>query len=611
MAMYGSWKTFLQVILALLIMLAGSMPVAWGNEWVDRGGLLNPGGGWFQWVQNTVDGRYCALTYGGDLQCYDTLSNVLETVYVDGSQTLDPNNGDLQVFGWDHVHMEYLAMDGGRSIGPNPMAFSMVTRTWRLLTNVDFDGVESRTIASGAGSATSPDHDLFVVFAGGNYGSPGRKTLIYDLQNRTYSELDGPSSMPSRNHTQGQFLYIPSLRGFLLFGGDSPDSGPYNDLWFLDIASWTWMSVTAHNSPSGRSFGQMAYDPLNDVVYLYGGIWAMDGSVSVLHLSSWTWEHLPEPPGTLLVDYPGIRRVGAGIYDPIAGFCSGAGTLAGTNWVSSAKIWCWTHSFDGSPLASSLSLMLTGTGQGSVAGGINCSSGTCAGIFPQGSKVTLNATPDNGNTFWGWSGGGCSGTGSCEVVLSTSLVSVTATFEPSPLSLPLSGGVPTMDTPDLDGDIPTRRIATTLRGTARNKEWCVKLGVQALGGWAEREKIKQDIVVLWEFGDFPDIDAVVTTGGVPFLMHGYAVRKKGNQGYFLLQGIQGPGDKLFDTRLDAQLFMQGAYEATDSGVPTSLKGKWFSKSHKEDQGADSLLDETCITSTGSFRATGNGVQFTP
>jgi hypothetical protein len=155
--------------------------------------------------------------------------------------------------------------------------------------------------------------------------------------------------MPKRSRTTGQFLYIPSLRKFLLFGGYDGVSAALNDLWLLDPATWSWTPVTAQDPPSGRFFSQMAYDRINDLVYLYGGHGAADGRVSVLHLSTWTWEHLPEPPGTVLVDYPGIRRVGAGIFDPGAGFCSGAGVLVGTDWVGSARIWCWTHSFNGSP----------------------------------------------------------------------------------------------------------------------------------------------------------------------------------------------------------------------------------------------------------------------
>lgn len=341
--------TRLPLLLLAQLMLAGAAPVAWGNEWANRGGLLNPGGGWFQWVQNTVDGRHCALGYNGNLQCYDPPINALETVYVDKSRTPDPQNGDLQIFGWDHVNREYLAMDGGRTIGPYPMAFSMMTRRWRILTNADFNAIESRTRAASAGSATSPDHDLFVVFAGAHAGYPGRKVLIYDLRNRTYRELIGPASMPSRNRTQGQFLYVASLKKFLLFGGAGESGQLLNDLWLFDPATWRWIPVKAQHPPSGRYFSQMAYDSINDLVYVYGGYGAADGGVSVLHLSTWIWEHLPAPPGTVLVDYPGIRRVGAGIFDPSAGFCSGAGVLVGTNWLGSARIWCWTHQVNGLP----------------------------------------------------------------------------------------------------------------------------------------------------------------------------------------------------------------------------------------------------------------------
>jgi hypothetical protein len=59
-------------------------------------------------------------------------------------------------------------------------------------------------------------------------------------------------------------------------------------------------------------------------------------------------------------------------------------------------------------------------------GGLNCGS-TCAVGYPDGTVVTLTATPASGATFDGWSGGGCSGTGTCQVTL-TAATTVTATF---------------------------------------------------------------------------------------------------------------------------------------------------------------------------------------
>jgi cysteine-rich repeat protein len=83
----------------------------------------------------------------------------------------------------------------------------------------------------------------------------------------------------------------------------------------------------------------------------------------------------------------------------------------------------------------SLSLLLAGTGAGAISSspaGINCPSGKCTALFTLGSSVTLTATPAAGSTFSGWSGGGCSGTGSCLVTM-TQATSVTASFQAVPV----------------------------------------------------------------------------------------------------------------------------------------------------------------------------------
>ncbi|MHB8797913.1 MAG: InlB B-repeat-containing protein [Thermoanaerobaculia bacterium] len=76
----------------------------------------------------------------------------------------------------------------------------------------------------------------------------------------------------------------------------------------------------------------------------------------------------------------------------------------------------------------------SGSGTGSVAsnpGGISCGS-ACTFDFTHGAVVTLTAVPDAGSTFTGWSGGACSGTGTCAVTMS-SAQAVTATFALAPV----------------------------------------------------------------------------------------------------------------------------------------------------------------------------------
>lgn len=114
----------------------------------------------------------------------------------------------------------------------------------------------------------------------------------------------------------------------------------------------------------------------------------------------------------------------------IGGGCSGTGscsvTMAQAAQVSAAF---------GLP-QQLLTVAVAGIGNGTIASapaGILCSwtgqvqGGTCTAAFDAGSSVTLTATPTGAHAFAGWTGGSCSGTGSCQVTLSQSQ-QVTGTF---------------------------------------------------------------------------------------------------------------------------------------------------------------------------------------
>lgn len=78
-----------------------------------------------------------------------------------------------------------------------------------------------------------------------------------------------------------------------------------------------------------------------------------------------------------------------------------------------------------------LTVTKQGSGTGAVTslpGGIDCGT-VCSADYASGRVVTLTASPDEGSVFTGWSGEGCSGTGSCVVTMDAAR-SVTATFEP-------------------------------------------------------------------------------------------------------------------------------------------------------------------------------------
>src|SRR5690349_10847543 len=66
-----------------------------------------------------------------------------------------------------------------------------------------------------------------------------------------------------------------------------------------------------------------------------------------------------------------------------------------------------------------LKVTLEGDGGGSVSSspaGIDCAPACTMSVAP-GTSVTLTATPDADSVFSGWSGGGCTGTGTCTVAV--------------------------------------------------------------------------------------------------------------------------------------------------------------------------------------------------
>ena len=85
----------------------------------------------------------------------------------------------------------------------------------------------------------------------------------------------------------------------------------------------------------------------------------------------------------------------------------------------------------------SLAVSLAGTGSGTVSGaGLSCAAAgaACRASYPEGSSVTLTATPTGGSSFDGF-GGDCTGTGGCALTMSADR-NVTATFTAPPDTTP-------------------------------------------------------------------------------------------------------------------------------------------------------------------------------
>jgi hypothetical protein len=114
-----------------------------------------------------------------------------------------------------------------------------------------------------------------------------------------------------------------------------------------------------------------------------------------------------------------------------AGWSGGGCTGAGTCRVTLSTAQAVTATFDTAPPGTfPLTVNVGGTGGGSVGStppGIDACRTSCTASFTSGTVVTLAAAADGGSTFAGWSGGGCSGSGTCQVTMSAART-VTATF---------------------------------------------------------------------------------------------------------------------------------------------------------------------------------------
>jgi hypothetical protein len=201
------------------------------------------------------------------------------------------------------------------------------------------------------------------------------------------------------------------------------------------------LSVTATGS------GTAVVDTVANTITLNLTFTGLTGAATAAHL------HGPAPRGTAA----GVK-INLGTTSPITNVVTymeadEADILAGASYVN---IHTATHpggelrgQLDNLGAANKqLSVALAGNGGGTVTGtGINCP-GDCNETYGHNTLVVLTATPAMGSTFAGWSGGGCSGTGTCSVTMDF-YKTVTATFTLNTYTVTASAGTNGTIAPDM------------------------------------------------------------------------------------------------------------------------------------------------------------------
>lgn len=262
----------------------------------------------------------------------------------------------------------------------------------------------------------------------------GYFTVSGEKRPMAVSEADGvwgapqELTMPSAAVFAGfRYSVSCSAPGFCAAGGDYLDSSEQSHAWIASEMEGTWGPASTVTPPSDVS-------PIEPLAYISAVSCHEKGACDAVGgYSNGESEQL-----MATTEEEGVWSGGTNIKlalpgGALGGLSPGAVSCPASHHCVVVSGNAVTTETPGSPpVEHDLTVAKGGTGAGSVSsapGGINCGS-TCSHGFNEGMVVTLTATPAAGSTFAGWSGGGCSGTGACQLSLAAD-VKVTATFTAS------------------------------------------------------------------------------------------------------------------------------------------------------------------------------------
>jgi peptide/nickel transport system permease protein len=138
--------------------------------------------------------------------------------------------------------------------------------------------------------AYSPvSREVLLVSGDNGIGSGSVQTWLYNATDGSWTKLEGLINAPDRRRASAM-AYISSTDSVILYGGRSGNIY-VSDTWEFDFSSRTWTAVAAAGPNPGHRYGHsMAYSPIENATYLYGGrVNGTDNKAMKLNITSMTW----------------------------------------------------------------------------------------------------------------------------------------------------------------------------------------------------------------------------------------------------------------------------------------------------------------------------------
>jgi hypothetical protein len=222
---------------------------------------------------------------------------------------------------------------------PNVQTASSVDGTWIEIS--------SPSPRSSHTAIYDPVRDRMVVFGGGDVSGNFDAVWALSLSGTPAWTHLGPSGSAPTARSSHSAIYDPVRDRIIVFGGN--DGSLRNDVWALSLSgvpAWTQLTPSG-TAPTGRANQTAIYDPVRDLMVVFGGL---DGTyrndVWTLSLSGTpTWTNLT-PSGSA----PTERSDHSAIYDSARDRMV---VFGGTNGFFLGDV--WTLSLSGTPAWTSLS----------------------------------------------------------------------------------------------------------------------------------------------------------------------------------------------------------------------------------------------------------------